>query len=99
MLSLSVTVTVVARVAVPVTAPTRGPAKPVAVRIPSPAWYVRPASVLAASEPVAESNIAIEELSSVESTTTTVLARVEVSALPSRAPMNATEVSLLVVAL
>ena len=51
---LSVTVAVVARVAVDAF-PVNGPVNPVAVNIPVPALYVTPASVFGPKSPVADS--------------------------------------------
>jgi len=50
--------------------------------VPLFASYVSPPSVFAASDPVAESNMAMNDVVSVLSTTVTVLARVAVAALP-----------------
>src|SRR6185369_5280431 len=60
----------------PVTLPVSGPENAVAVRVPVVASYVSPPSVFGARLPVAESNIAIEDVASVESTTVTVEASV-----------------------
>ena len=56
--------------------PESAPTKVVAVRAAVVASYVNPPSVFGARLPVAESNMAIEEVASVESTTVTVEARV-----------------------